>query len=267
MSTSSSPGTRMEERADVKGSADAFWLARKEMGRAWLSYVLTGLIVLFLGLCAAVSLSGGVSELEGLVMRGRRMEEFYTAFFADYLFLLVCVVLGADTISRYYTLNWRDIFSSRLIFFRSLPISTWTLVGSRVISMLFALVLNALAFFLPVFFLSGLGEGLGTETYLWFCGVWIGYGLLGSGLCLLLEFSVSGKVYALISYGFAIPLMVVVALLEWTVDLSLVGRMAQLAQSSYGALPAIFSILAGGATFLLLSRMTVRRLGKRDLSA
>jgi hypothetical protein len=267
MSTSSPPGTRMEGRGGVDGFAESFWLAKNEMKRAWLSFVLTGVIVLFLGFFAAVSLSGGVSELEGLVMQGRRMQDFYTAFFADYLFLLVCAVLGANTISRYYTLDWRDTFSSRLVFFRSLPISTGSLVGSRVISMFFALVLNALAFFVPAFFLSSLGEELGTETYLWFCGVWIGYSLLGSGLCLLLEFSASGKAYALISYSFAVPLMVVVALLEWTADLGLVWRTAQLAQSSHGALPAVFSLLAGGVTFLLLSRITVHSLQKRDLSA
>lgn len=61
--------------------------------------------------------------------------------------------------------------------------------------------------------------------------------------------------------------MVFLALLEWTLDPSLVGRTAQLAQSSYGALPAVFSILAGGAAFALLSRVTVRRIYERDFSA
>jgi hypothetical protein len=44
-----------------------------------------------------------------------------------------------------------------------------------------------------------------------------------------------------------------------------VGRMAELAQS-YGADLAAFSVLAGVAAFALLSRITVRRLQKRDLS-
>jgi hypothetical protein len=228
---------------------------------------MTVLVVLFLGLGAALSLSVGSPESEGFVLREHETEHFYSVFFADYLFLLVCAVLGANTIPRYYTQNWRGTFSSRLAFLRGLPIPAVALVGSRMISMLLALFLGALAFFLPIFFLSGLGEKLGIEAYVFFCAVWIGYGLLGSGLCLLLEFSVSGKAYALISYGFAVPLMVVLALLEWTMDLSLVGRTAQLAQGSYGALPAIFSILAGGAAFALLVRATIRRLQKRDLSA
>lgn len=262
MSASSSPGMRTEGRADVKRSADAFWLARKEMRRTWLSYLLTGLFVLFLGFFVVPSVSG-VFEFEGFGARGQRTEDFYNAFFSDFLFLVICAFLGVNAISRDYTLAWRDPFSSRLLFLRSLPIPAGSLVASRVISMLFALVLGAPAFFLPAFFLSELSE-IGT-SYLWFAGIWIGYGLLGSGLCLLCELTVSGRVYTLIYFGFAASLMVVLALLEWTVDLSLVRRTAQLAQS-YEALPAVLSILAGAAAFAVLSRVTVRRLQKRDLS-
>ncbi len=243
--------------------AEAFWLARKEMRRTWLSYPLTGLFVLFLGFFVVPSLSG-VFEFEGFGAGGRRMEGFYNAFFADYLFLVICAFLCVNAISRNYTLAWRDPFSSRLLFLRSLPIPAGSLVASRVISMLFALVLNAPAFFLPAFFLTDLGE-LGT-SYLYFACVWIGYGLLASGLCLLLELTVSGRVYTLIYFGFAAALMAVLALLEWTIDLGLVGRTAELAQG-YGSLPAIFSILAGGVAFALLARITTRRLEKRDFSA
>jgi hypothetical protein len=263
MSASDPSGMRTEGRDDMSRFAEAFWLARKEMKRAWLSYVLTVLFVLFLGFFVVPSLSG-VFEFEGFEAGVKRVEDFYNAFFPDYLFLVICAFLGVNAISRDYTLAWRDTFSSRLLFLRSLPIPAGNLVGSRVIAMLFALVLNAPAFFLPAFFLSDLGE-LGT-SYLWFCGVWVGYSLLGSGLCLLFELTVNGRVYTLIYFGFAASLMVVLALLEWTLDLSLVGRTAELAQSSYGALPAIFSILGGAAAFAILCRVTVRRLEKRDLS-
>ncbi len=260
MSASSPSGIRMRETDDANGFADAFWLAKKEMERAWLSYVLTGLFALFLGLFVAVSLTG-VFEFEGFGAEGQKVEDHYNAFFADYLFLLVCAFLGVNVISRDYTLIWQDTFSSRLLFLRSLPVSAGSLVASRVLCMLFALVLGAPAFFLPAYFLTDLGT-----TYLWFCGVWIGYSLLGSGLCLLFELTVNGRVYTLISFAFAVSLMVVLALLEWTVNLNLVGRAAELVQS-HGALPAIFSILAGAAAFALLSRVTTRRVEKRDFSA
>ena len=243
---------------------ESFWLAKREVKRAWLSYPLTGLFVLALGLFAVPSLSG-IFEVDSSGAVGLRMEDHYNDFISDYLFLVVGAFLGVNAISRDYTLaSWQETYLSRLHFTRKLPISTESLVASRMISMLFALVLYAVAFFLPAFFLSEIGE-LGTKTYLWFCGIWIGYGLLGSGLCLLLELTVSGKVYILISFGFTASVMLVLALLEWTVDLSLVGRTAVLAQSS-GALAAIFSIVAGGAALALLARLTVRRIDERDLS-
>ena len=242
---------------------ESFWLAKREMRRAWLSYPLTGLFVLALGLFAVPSLSG-IFEVDSSGAVGLRMEDHYNDFISDYLFLVVGAFLGVNAISRDYTLaSWQDTYLARLLFMRELPISTGSLVASRVISILFALVLYAPAFFVPAFFLSDLGA-LGV-SYLWFCGIWIGYGLLGSGLCLLLELTVNGKVYILISVGFTVSLMVVLALLEWMVDLSLVGRTAQLVQS-YGPLPAIISILAGGAALALLSRVTARRIEK-DLSS
>jgi hypothetical protein len=253
------------ESGDASGLAGAFRLARKEVRREWPSYPLTGLFLLLLGFFVVPSLSG-VFEVDGSGAVGLWAEDHYNDFISDYLFLVVGAFLGVRAISTDYTLaSWQDTYSSRLNLVRKLPVSTGSLVASRVLSMLFALILYAPALFLPAFFLSDLGE-LGTSKYLYFCGVWIGYGLLGSGLCLLLELTVNGKLYILISVGFTVTLMAVLALLEWIVDVSLVGRTAQLVQS-YGAPPAIISLLAGGAALALLSRLTVRRIAKRNLSA
>ena len=265
MSASSTSSVRvLEERAEVKGSADAIWLARKEVRRTWVSFVLNGLFFLFLGFFVVPSVSG-VFELEGFGAGGRKIEGFYNALFADYLFLMICAFLGVRAVSRDYTLSRRDPLASRLLFLRSWPISADSLVGSRALGMLLALLVNAPAFFGPAFLLTDLGE-LGA-SYLAFAGIWVGYALLASGLCLLCELTVGGRAYARIYFGFAAALMVELALLEWTLDLRLVGRTAELAQGGYGALLAAFSVLAGGAAFAVLARVTVRRLRKRDFSA
>jgi hypothetical protein len=260
-SSSSSMRARARDCSDVLSGA--LWLGKKEMERAWHSYPLTGLLLLFLGFFVVPSVSG-VFDLKGFGAGGQRMEEFYNAFFSDCLFLVICAFLAVNEVSGTRTLGRRGTFSSRLLFLRRPPIPAESLVGSRALSLLFALVLNVPAFFLPALLLSDLGE-LGT-SYLWFCGVWIGYSLLGSGLFLLLELTVNGRVYTLIYFGFAASLMGVLALLEWAVGLSLVSRTAELAQSGYGALAAAFSILAGGAGFALLAWLTVHRIRKRDLS-
>jgi hypothetical protein len=247
-----------------RGSADAFWLARREMRKAWPSYVLGASIVSFSGAVAAVSLSWGVTEFEAAVLPNHGAEELYGAFFADYIFLLVCALLGANTLLiGYYSQNWRDASSSRLPFLGDLPISAGALVGGRALCMLFTLALSALAFFVPVYLFSDLGEEFGTGTYLAFCGLWVGYGLLGAGLLLLLGFGVDVRAHAIASYAFAIALMVAVLVLDWTAEMSLVERTAQLARGGYGTPTSIFSILAGGAAFVLLARATARHVRKR----
>lgn len=251
--------------ASMRSCAEALWLAREEMRWSWRSYVWSVVIVLSLGLAGAASLSLGISEFEGYVLQRQTTQEFYGAFFVDYLFLLVCAVLGVNTIFRYYTRDWRGAFASRIRFFRGLPLSAGAIVGSHVLGTLFALVVGALAFFMPVFFMSDLGEELGIAAYLYFCALWVGYGLLGAGITLFFEFGASGRSYAFISYGFAFPLVILVVLLETTRYAGLVGRVAWVAQGGQGTLLAVLSILIGGVAFLLLSGATVRRLRTRDL--
>ena len=255
----------------MRGVAGAISLAKKEMKGTWLSYFLNGLLVLFLSLFAAVSVSG-FFELEGYGAVAQKMEEYYNAFFTDYLFLMVCAFLGVNVVSRDCMAplvrdGWRGTFSLwRLPVLRRLPLSAGSMVGSRLIFMLVALAFNATLFFVVVYSFSDLGD-LG-RSYLWFAGIWLGYSLLAAGLYLASELTLtrSGKAHVLLSsFVFAASLMVFVALLEWALEPTLVERTAQLAES-HGALAAIFSILAGGANLVLLSRLTARRIQKRGLS-
>lgn len=255
MSASSRSGMRAKDEHGAGGFAGAFWLARWEIGSAWPSYALGGLILLFFGFLVVPGLSG-VFEFEGLGQGSTRMEDFYNDFLADAFFLGVCAFLAVSALVH------RDAFSSKLLFLRELPISTGSVVAGRAILMLFALLVNAPAFFLPAFFLTDFGD-LGA-SYLGFAGVWIGYGLLASGLYLLLEFTTNGGSYAPTSIGTVLALLVVLALLEWTADLGLVGRTVELVRV-YGALPAVFSVLAGVVAFALLTHATVRRIQRREV--
>lgn len=244
------------------GLTGALWLAKMEVERVWFSYLLTGLLLLFLGFFVVPSLSG-VFELRGVGQGGQKVEDLYNALFADCLFLAICAFLAVNLVSGNRPLGQRDAFSKRLVFLRGLPIPAKSLVGSCALCTLFALVLNVPAFFLPAYFLSDLGQ-LGT-SYPWFAGIWIGYGLLASGLYLLFELTANGKAYGPISIGLAVSLLLVLAYVEWRVDFSLVGATVRLTQS-YGALAAFISILAGAAAFALLYWATVHRINEGDLS-
>lgn len=255
MSAPGRSGMRVEDRGGAGVFAGALWVAGWEIGRAWSSYVLGGLSFMFLGFLIVPGLSG-VFELEGFGLGSSRMEDLYNDFFADASFLVVCAFLAVNVLVH------RNGFSSRLLFSRELPIPAAGVVVGRAISMLFALLFNALAFFLPVFLLSALGD-LGA-SYLWFVGVWVGYGLLASGLWLLMELTEDGGTRVPIFVTSAISLVVILALLEWTVNLDLVGRTVGLVRG-YGALPAVFSVLVGAAAFALLARLTARRIRERDV--
>jgi hypothetical protein len=240
----------------LRGLPDgAFWLGRWGIGGRWPSFALGGLCFLFFGFLVVPGLFG-VVEFEGLGRGGGRVEDFYNGFLADAFFLVMCAFLGVNVPGR------RDAFSSRLLFLRELPIPAGSVVVGRAISTLFALAINASAFFLPAYLLSDLGD-LGA-SYLLFAGVWIGYGLLASGLWLLLELTAKGGARAPVFIGCVLALVAVVALLGWTASLELVGGTVGLVRG-YGALPAVLSVLAGAAAFALLAGLTVRRLRKRDV--
>jgi hypothetical protein len=240
--------------------AGAFWLARKEMRRGWVSYPLSGVVMLFLGFMVLPSVSG-LFELEGFGAGVQRVEDFYNAFFSDCLFLVICAFLAVNAVSGNRTPGRRDTFSSTLLLLGGLPVPAGSLVGSRAVCLLFALVLNVPSFFLPLYFLSDLGE-LGA-SYVWFVGTWIGYGLLFSGLSLLMGLTASDKTSGPIPIGVGAGIVAILAILEWTVGLDLVGRTAQLAQG-YGPLPALLSILVGTTAFVLLAWLTVHRIHERD---
>lgn len=190
------------------------------------------------------------------------MEGFFNASFSDCLFVVVCAFLAATVVSGESAPARRSASFSGLVILRHLAVPAGSVVGSRALRMLLALVLNVPAVFLPAFLLSDLG-GLGV-SYLWFCGVWVGYGLLAAGLLLLLELTVEGKAQARIFMGGAAAVAFALVILEWTVDLRLVERTVELAQV-HGAIPAVLSILAGSVSFVLVAWVTAGRLERRNL--
>ena len=237
------------------GIAGAFWLVRWELGTVRPPYELGALLYLLFGFLA-VPILYGVFEFGGMGLGGSRMEGFFNDFLADAYFLVVCAFLGVGVLGR------RDAISSRLLFLRGLPIPVGSVVAWRAVSMLSALAANAAVFFSPAFLFSAFGD-LGA-SYLWFEAIWVGYGLLASGLYLILELSANGRARITIFVGFVLSLVLAAALIEWTASPGLVGRTVDLTRNN-GALPAVFSVVGGAAAFILLARVAVRRVRSRDV--
>ncbi len=258
MSTTSVSRVRTEGAEEGEsGMSQAFWLAKKDIRRAWLSYPASGLFLLFFGFIAMSSVWG----VETQAVNGpRNLPQAW--FFADYIFVIAGCVLVVNAISMDYLRIWtEDIFSSRIAFLRSLPLSTGTLVGSRMISMLFAIPFTVPAFFLPVYFFTRLGD-LGF-SYVWLCGVWLGWGLLYAGVTLMCELGLSGKAYCWISFVLVAVLAAGLLLIESVFVIGLVESSAALVER-FGPIPALVSLLIGSISFWLLSRLTVRRIERRE---
>lgn len=254
--------TRTNERGEVNRLAEAVWLARRGVWGAWLSYLFTVLPLVVVGIIVAPTVDGTFTP-QGLGDAGPELEEWYNAFFTSAIFLTVGTLLAVNWMSRdYFRVFSRDAFSERLVFLRSLPVSAGTLVGSRMVSMCFALLFTTPAFFVPVYLVSGL-DRLGWG-FLWFVLIWVGYSLLGAGLWLLMEFGIHGRTYVWMSFVFPALLIAAVAFLEWAVDLRAVDRIATLAQS-HGPPTALVALILGAAGFSLMARYATRRLESREL--
>lgn len=242
------------------GLREALWLAKQDARRTWLSYPLSGLYMLFLGFIAT-SLIWGLRTQE---INGTRNLPQAT-FFADFVFVIVGCILVVNALSMDYARVYtRDVFSNRTVFLRSLPLSTGTLVASRAISMLGAVPFTVPAFFVPVFLFTDLGE-LGV-SYVWFCGIWLGWGLLYAGVTLLCELGLSGRTYCWISVAVIAAFVACVLVISAIFGISLIRGSAALALN-YGPLPALVSLAVGASGFWLLGRLTVKRVEGRELAS
>ena len=194
MSVANAMERHTEEQEKNSGTfSQARWLAWQEIKRSWLSYPVTALVTLVIGWFVAGAVNG-ILFVEGAGEGGQRFERLYNASFADFFFLGFCFCLAVNWMSReYFRVFSEDAFSERLTFVRVLPVSTGALVVGRMISMCLSLLLNAPAFFVPVYLMSDLG-GLGWG-FLWFVTVWVGYSLFGAGLLLLAELGLTSGTY------------------------------------------------------------------------
>lgn len=263
MSAAHPSGGKAVKRNENSGVfSEALWLAKKDARRAWASYPTSGLFILAISLLVAPTVNG---IFEGsLGGSGQRVEGFFNAFFADYMFLIMGAILAVNSLSGdYMRVYTDDVFSHRLSFLRRLPVSSGGLVGGRAMSMLFAVPFTVPAFFIPIYLLSDL-RGMGL-SYVWFVGMWLGWSILYAGITLLCELAMSGRFYVWFSVAFIFGLIALLALLEWTVEINIVERSVNLALE-HGPIPAAISLLIGGIAFALLARETKNRVERRELS-
>ena len=263
MSVANATDTRVEERdRDMSTFAEARWLARQELKRTWLSYLATGAFFLLFGLFAVIYFvqlfDGGGSP--------RAVKDISITLSSNVFFPAVISALAINSLSKDYLYSWgRDVFSTRLTFLRSLPISNRALVMNRLLTLLVALSINTTLFFLPPYLLSEtLRAGLGPIQYLWFIVLWAGYALLWAGFYIYMEFNASGRAYNFTMFLMLAPIILIGVTVALVFGVSFLSSVAGLVLS-YGPLLAMPVFLLGIFWLLVCCRVTVRHVEKRDL--
>lgn len=251
----------------MKSWREAFWLARNDIRRTWISYPATGLVVLCAGLFYTVLFPGWFSRFGLFGEREGNFTGFVNDFVLDMGFLMVIPILVINAIlNRDYSARFAaDNMSGRIAFLRSLPITTRELVTSRILTMLITLPVAAPLFFLPPYLLSpALGERLTPAQYLWFAAIWISYALLVGGGYMYVWLGVSGSTDRRITLGLMFLIPIFVGLLNGF-GIHVVEVTISLAQA-HGPLAATTALAIGSAGLILWGRAAERRLGNRDLA-
>ena len=256
-------GIRADEKEKRMNTiSQARWLAWQETKRTWLSYLATGTFFLLFGLFALIYL-GQLFDGEASI---RTAENSSLIVSSNVFFLAIISGLAVNSFSKEYLYSWgRNNFSDRLTFLRSLPISNRTMVTNRLLTLLVALSINTVLFFLPPYLLSeSLSAGLGPIQYLWFILIWASYALIGAGFYVYMEFNASGRAYNITMLLLLAPIIFVGGTAALVFDVSFLSSVAELALS-YGPLLAIPIFLLGFIWLLVCCRTTVRHIEKRNL--
>lgn len=216
-------------------------------------------------LAFSIVFMGYLGGFTGMIMNdslksGERM------LIADYFLLGMTPAIGF-TYCRHNMKYWSaDTYTRLLAYLSSLPIPVHVILCKRAMQALLAFVFNGLLFF---GILYGVGvqlrDTLALPSYLSFALTWTGYGLVLTGLYIYFEYTVSGRAYfwlilIMILGAFGAALLIQYAggnVMRYTVDT---------ARSRGFLSPLMWStLLAGGISLWLFSRLAIHRLKSRDL--
>jgi hypothetical protein len=225
---------------------DIRWLARREMLLSWWGYPASAAYMVGLGALIAPRSEDGAGSVA-----------------LELPFLILMLILTQAFFSWEY-MSWEnDRMSARLAFLRLLPIPLEVIVGSRMIRLISAAVLNVPAFFLPLWFLGDWEIGPG--SYVGFVLFWTGMSTLATGYALCMEMARSLRRYVLTNFGIMavlIPLVVYLGLahdvwaVRWSVDIA----------ADHPVLLSLGGLIVGVTGYLALGMVARNLLARRELT-
>lgn len=235
---------------------ESLFLMRKEWRNDRRYFLLNILLMIYLAGCIALFLAD----------KGEGEARHTTRAVVDTLFLAVVPMMGFFASKRSMRCMQDNSYTQMLLYYKTLPIPFKSVVTSRVLQALSALIINGILFY-GVFYLAakGLNYPINGWGYMAFALTWTGFALLMTGPYMYFEFLHSGRVYmgmCLVHGILSILAAVVIAyskgnLFNYVVDIS--KREALLSPLMWG------SLIVGICSLLVFSRIVLKRLEVRDL--
>ena len=226
----------------------ARWLARNELKREFSAYIFAFVVTVLFGLFVATLYTDGVNY-----------------FSIDIFYLMLLPSMGVAQSSVYFSFGYRksDPFTRKLFFYRSLPISTDTIVLSRFLLLALShMIITPVFLLLPYIGSEAFRELLEPGQFLLFMCIWFGYSLFCSSLHHFLEWSTSGRV--LFWTGGLIAIFILgMSMIVRAFGISTVAFTIQLAQD--GPMYPIGILAMGFAGALFWKSATQKRIKRRDL--
>ncbi|WP_223067079.1 hypothetical protein [Paenibacillus caui] len=208
--------------------------------------------------------AGGIS----LLLFGSRSDEAADILSpaVDFMFLIFAPITGSYFSRRSFRYLKDDSYTQMLLYYRILPIPLQSIVFSRFLQAVAALIFNGLVYYATIYFLSGgLNDRIHGFDYAAFALTWTGYGLVTTGLYIYFEFLRSGRTYMWMSFahmGIAVLAAIAIMMMKG----SLLGYTLQVSRH-FGLLSPLMwgSLVLGAISLALFYRVILRKLEVRDL--
>jgi len=232
---------------DSRPWSDAVWLAGVDIRRTWGAYLASAGYVAMLGLFIAVS---------GTMNPG--------TYSFEVIMFSVGLILTTPFFAREY-MSWStDPIAERLTWLRVLPIGIPTIVWSRAIAILMALLLNPVAFFTPLWF--GGRWTMDRGEFVWFAVAMTGVSLSGAGFTLAMEMSVGIRRWVLTNIVMIVVAIVAISVVGLATGFRVFEQLTR-AASWNGPLVALICLVLGCVVFLGCVRLAKDGLRRRELPA
>ncbi len=187
---------------------------------------------------------------------------------ADFMLLTLLPVTGFYFSRRSFSYIKEDSYTRMLQYYRTLPIQLITILRGRFIQLFTAMLFNGIVFYPALYLFTGIaGDGpLGhIDELLALALTWSGYALLINGIFIYFEFLSEGRRYFWIGSLVMLIAGAMAFLVHWLDGSMLAFTLEQSRRYSLLSPSMWGSLVLGGASLAIFSKITLSKLGRRDL--